>query len=106
MKNIALSTFFSLSLSACSGCFSPMPVIPCTIGERSHVDSFIKNISNEQRMVDIKYCLGTDASGIPDKYGRIFNLIRDKYSNPTEGHEREKRFTRCMIEEKGYKYLG
>ncbi|PSJ79734.1 hypothetical protein [Neisseria iguanae] len=57
-------------------------------------------------MIDIKYCLGVDAVGIPDKNGNIFNLIRDKYDNNIRGHEREREFSNCMIEEKGYEYKG
>ncbi|PSJ79732.1 hypothetical protein C7N83_10460 [Neisseria iguanae] len=80
-----------------------MPVIPCTIGWNSNVDSYIKNVSPEERMIDIKYCLNEDAEGIPDKYGYIFEPIRNKYNRSVHSEERVKKFDNCM-KEKGYYY--
>ncbi|PSJ79747.1 hypothetical protein C7N83_10395 [Neisseria iguanae] len=54
-------------------------------------------------MIDIKYCLGEDAAGIPDKNGNIFEPIRRKYNHSAYGDEKTRAFSKCM-REKGYRY--
>ncbi|MFD1246084.1 hypothetical protein [Paralysiella testudinis] len=91
-------------LSACNGCWTPMPVVSCGgLKTKSNVDSYIKkDIPHEKKILDIQECLGDDYSeNIPTKGGNIFTPLRKKYNDEIRGDIRISNFDSCM-KDKGY----
>ncbi len=90
-------------LSACNGCWTPMPVVSCgSPQKKSNVDSYTKKgILQEQKNSDIKECLGIDYGDIPDKYGSIAEALRKKYPHSNDGWKKVRAFDSCM-KNKGY----
>ncbi|PSJ79735.1 hypothetical protein [Neisseria iguanae] len=103
MKKVVLIIVFFLSLSACNSCFSPMPVIPCGYTDPD-VSLYVKNVNHEEKMIDIRNCLGEDSQKIPNESGYIFKPIKEKYGDTVYAHEKIRAFDKCMQKEKGYIY--
>ena len=98
-----------MSLTACyfdsnSSYFKLPQAVYCPKEKKTNIEKYYKNVSDEQKMSDIKECLGDDYEygKIPDKNGSIFQRLREKYPNSNDDWEKIRAFDNCMKNNKGY----
>lgn len=97
-----------LLLSACyysfeTGCLYVAQSVDCFQKSKSNFDSYSKTgVNDQQKLLDIKDCLGMYGDGIPTPGGDIFYALQENYPDKIYGENSLfKVFDRCM-KNRGY----